>query len=62
MQNAAHALLVAIGQRFVKLVFDQLEKNLSPVILPHLSVLNTMASLAETKRTSSSFCLTVGVL
>ena len=50
IQNASSLLLVAIGKRFVKEVFDQLQKNFTPGQLPHLFVITTMANLAEANR------------
>jgi hypothetical protein len=50
IQNAASLLLVAIGKRFVKEVFNQLQKNFTPGQLPHLFVITTMANLTEANR------------
>jgi hypothetical protein len=47
LQTASSDLLVAIGKKYVKEVFNQLQKNFVPGQLPHLFVLKTMANLAE---------------
>ena len=43
-------MLVMIGKKYVKEVFQQLQKNFIPGQLPHLFVLKTMANLAEANR------------
>lgn len=50
LQTSASNLLVAIGKKYVKEVFDELQKNFNPGTLPHLFVINTMAYLAEANR------------
>lgn len=50
MQTASSDLLVMIGKKYVKEVFQQLQKNFIPGQLPHLFVLKTMANLAEANR------------
>jgi hypothetical protein len=50
LQTASSDLLVIIGKKYVKEVFQQLQKNFIPGQLPHLFVLKTMANLAEANR------------
>ena len=50
MQTASSDLLVMIGKKYVKELFQQLQKNFIPGQLPHLFVLKTMANLAEANR------------
>ncbi|CAF0812872.1 unnamed protein product [Brachionus calyciflorus] len=47
LQTSASNLLGAIGSKFVKEVFSQLQKNFNPGTLPHLFIISTMAYLAE---------------
>ena len=47
IQTAASNLLVAVGQRYVNEVFDQLKNHFHPGQLPQIYILNTMANLAE---------------
>lgn len=51
VQEAASDLLVSIGKRRVREVFEQLKTNFKPGQLPNIFVLNTMANLAEVNRT-----------
>ena len=50
LQTSASNLIVAIGKKYVKEVFTQLQKNFVAGHLPHLYVLKTMANLAEINR------------
>ena len=47
VQTAASNLLVVIGIKYVKQVFNELLKQFNPGVLPNLFILNTMANLAE---------------
>ena len=50
LQSAASNLLVAIGKKYVKEVFGQLQKHFNPGQLPNLFIIHTMANLAEINR------------
>ena len=53
LQSSASNLLVAIGKKYVKEVFGQLQKHFNPGQLPNLFIINTMANLAEINRESA---------
>ena len=50
LQESSSHLLVAIGERYINEVFQQLQQHFTPGKLPHLYVVNTMADLAEINR------------
>lgn len=45
-QQAASSVLVAVGKRFINQVMEEVLSRFQPGVLPHASVLHTLASLS----------------
>lgn len=46
-QQAASSILVAVGKRYINDIMEEILSKFQPGVLPHLFVVQTLASLSE---------------
>lgn len=61
-QQAASNVLVAVGQRFINKVMEEVLTKFQPGILPHYFVMQTFANLSVSNGELATCCLCVRLL